>query len=141
VKAHRTFRTDRADVQTMNAGKAAKVASFMRDYRRVAVALGPIQWRLFFETGATNKRHPAKHLNSICGSAPVQMASSQVAEHLDSWVSNRANDFVDLVSHSSLSEKTRKALYDINTQKAWFWRRNVHLREKIKRDIGIRRAT
>jgi len=117
----RVFRTDRAG-QTMNAGKAQKVAGFMRDFRSVATAIGPIQWRLFFEKGATNARHPAKQLNSVCGAAPVQMASHQVAEQLDSWISNRANDFIDLVRHSSLPDETRKALYKVNRDKAWFSR-------------------
>jgi putative transposase len=88
------------------------------------------QWRLFFEQGATNKRYPAKHLNGVCGAVSVQMATRQVVEHLDSWISNRANEFVEIVSHSSLPDWVRKALCDVSAQRAWFRRGNVHLREK-----------
>ena len=125
MKPARILRTDRA-AQTMNVGKAEKVAGFMRAYRRVAVAIGSIQWRLFFENGATNGRHPAKHLNPVCGAAPVQMASAQVAEQLDSWVSNRANDFIDLVRNSSLTPENRKALYVVNRRQAWFSRKPIN---------------
>jgi putative transposase len=118
---HRTLRADRLR-HSMNAGKAAKLACFIRHYRQVAVALGRVQWRLFFETGVTNGRMPAKHLNSICGAAPVQMASAQVVEQLDGWVSNRANDFVDLVRGSTLPVETKKVLYAINRRRAWFFR-------------------
>ena len=121
----RVFRTDRAS-QTMNDGKAKKVADFMRDFRAVATAVGAVQWRLFFEKGATNGRYPAKHLNPICGAAPVQMASYQVVEQLDSWISNRANEFIDIVRYSSLPDETRKALYTINRRKAWFNREPIN---------------
>ena len=50
----------------MNAGKAEKINRFIRDFGRVAVAIGPGEWRLFFEHGATYGRAPAKHLNAIC---------------------------------------------------------------------------
>lgn len=119
--SRRILRADRLR-HSMNAGKADKVAQFIRDYRAVAVAIGPIQWRLFFEHGATNGRAPAKQLNHICGAAPVQMACAQAAEQIDSWISNRANDFVNLVRHSRLPAETRKALYAVNRRKAWFTR-------------------
>ena len=51
----------------MNAGKAEKINRFIRDFGRVAVAIGPGEWRLFFEHGATYGRAPAKHLNATCG--------------------------------------------------------------------------
>ena len=117
----RILRADRLR-HSMNAGKAQAVARFVRDYRQVAVAVGRAQWRLLFENGVTNGRAPAKHLNHVCGAAPVQMASAQVVEQLDSWISNRANDFVDLVRGSRLPDKTKKALYMINRRRAWFLR-------------------
>ena len=81
---------------------------FVADYRRLAVELGRVQWRRFFELGATNKYTAAKHLNAICGAAPVQMASFQVQEQLDSWLGNRANDFIDRVRHSSFRRPERR---------------------------------
>ena len=39
---------------------------------------------------------------------------------LESFISNRQNDFRDIVSASSLSDRQRKALYQINRRKLWF---------------------
>jgi len=60
----------------MNAGKAEKINRFIRDFGRVAVAIGPGEWRLFFEHGATYGRAPAKHLNAICGAAPLSASGT-----------------------------------------------------------------
>ena len=70
-----------------------------------------MQWRQFFERGVTNKYAAAKQLNGICGAAPVQMASFQVQEQIDSWLGNRANDFIDRVWHSTLPDAVRRRLY------------------------------
>jgi putative transposase len=106
----------------MNAGKERAVLDFIGDYRNVAVQVSRVQWRLFFEAGKTNKNEPAKFLNSVCGAAPVQMASYQVQEQIDSWLSNRANEFVDCVSGSKLPDEIKKQLYTINRRKLWFSR-------------------
>jgi putative transposase len=106
----------------MNAAKERFVLDFIGDYRDMAVQIGRVQWRLFFETGSTNKQASAKHLNAICGAAPVQMASYQVQEQIDGWVSNRANEFVDCVKDSSLPDAMRKQLYTVNRRQLWFSR-------------------
>jgi hypothetical protein len=69
----------RADIlrQSMNAAKLVTVLDFISDYRQLAAQVGRVPWRLFFESGGTNKYAPAKHLNGLCGAAPVQMASSR----------------------------------------------------------------
>jgi len=115
----RILRADRLE-QSMNIGKERRVAQFIRDYRSVAVQIGPRQWRLFFETGQINKNLPATDLNHICGAAPVQMATRQVVEQIKSWISNRANEFADIVRSSKLPPKLRKQLYAINRRRAWF---------------------
>jgi len=115
----RILRADRLE-QSMNLGKERRVAQFIRDYRSVAVQIGPRRWRLFFETGQINKNMPATDLNHICGAAPVQMASRQVVEQIKSWMSNRANEFADIVRGSKLPPDLRKQLYAINRRRAWF---------------------
>ena len=120
-KKHGPLRADTL-THSMNAAKQGFVLDFVRDYRDVAVQIGRAQWRLFFETGSTNKQAPAKHLNDVCGAAPVQMASYQVQEQIDGWVSNRANEFVDCVKGSKLSDATKKQLYTINRRQLWFGR-------------------
>jgi len=42
----------------MNAAKENFVLAFIQDYRDVAVRIGRVQWRLFFEAGSTDKRAP-----------------------------------------------------------------------------------
>jgi putative transposase len=109
----------------MNAAKESLVLDFVRDYRDVAVQVGRAQWRLFFETGSTNKQASAKHLTAICGATSVQMASYQVQEQIDGWVSNRANEFVDCVRGSNLPDASKKQLYTINRRQLWFSREAI----------------
>lgn len=127
MKAKRLMRTDRVP-HTMNAGKVDALLGFVRAYRVMACGVGRVQWRLFFEMGATNKYAPAKHLNGHCGAAAVQMASMQVQEQIDGWLSNRANEFREVVQHSSLSPEIRHQLHTINRRQAWFSREPVSLR-------------
>src|SRR5215472_10379075 len=96
MKSDRVLRADYLP-HSMNDGKKLRLAQFIRDYRLVTVQIGPRQWRLFFESGTTNKYLPATDLNQICGAASVQMATRQVVEQIKSWVSNRANEFADIV--------------------------------------------
>jgi putative transposase len=123
-KQHGPLRADTLR-QSMNGGKEAAVVDFIEDYRTLTVQLGHLQWRLFFETGRTNKNAPAKHLNGLCGAAPVQMASYQVQEQIDGWVSNRANEFVDCVRHCKLADTVKAQLYTINRKAAWFSRASI----------------
>ena len=123
-KRHGAIRADMLRVLP-NVGKKQAVLRFIADYRMLAVQIGRLQWRLVFETGGTNKYTPAKQLNHLCGAAAVQMASFQVQEQIDSWISNRANEFVDCVRHSKLEAETKKQLYKITRGKQWFSRENM----------------
>lgn len=120
-KKHGPMRADTLR-HSMNESKQAVVLGFIRDYRDLAVQVGRVQWRQFFEAGSTNKHAPAKHLNGLCGAAPVQMASYQVQEQIDGWVSNRANEFADCVRRSKLPDAAKVQLYALNRQQAWFSR-------------------
>ncbi len=120
-KKHGPLRADTLR-QSMNGGKEAVVLKFIGAYRELAVQVGRVQWRLFFETGSTNKNAPAKHLNGLCGAAPVQMASYQVQEQIDGWISNRANEFSECVRRSKLADETKAQLYTVNRKAAWFSR-------------------
>jgi putative transposase len=53
------------------------------------------------------------------------MASYQVQEQIDGWVSNRANEFVDCVRGSNLPDATKKQLYTINWRQLWFSREAI----------------
>ena len=120
-KTHGPLRADTV-AHSMNAAKESFVLDFIRAYRDVAVQIGRAQWRLLFETGSTDKQASAKHLNDICAAAPVQMASYQVQEQIDGWVSNRADEFGGCVRGSKLPDATNKQLCTTNRRRMWFSR-------------------
>ena len=126
-KRHGPLRADTLR-QSMNARKEAAVLRFIVDYRKLTAQLGREQWRLFFQAGATNKHASDKHLNALCGAAPVQMASYQVQEQIDGWVSNRANEFTECVSGSKLPPALKHQLHTINRQQAWFLRADLTMK-------------
>ncbi|TLX15893.1 hypothetical protein [Rhizobium sp. MHM7A] len=71
-------------------------------------------------------------LKAVLGAAEVQMVTGQVLGSLNSYISNRQNDFRQAVFGSCLSadeyETTRHALLVINKAKAWF---------NLKRELQI----
>lgn len=115
----------------MTAGKEARVRDLLAAYRKGAALLGREQWRLFFETGRFNKNYDVdkKTFASAIGAANrVQMCRWQVVGQLDTWLSNRANDFRETVNGSSLDPDTRHMLHVINRAGAWFTRKDVVMR-------------
>lgn len=105
--------------------KEDAVLDMLAAYRAGAVALADEQWRLFFETGRFNKFHDTDKVRfvSIIGAANrVQMARYQVVGVLQSWISNRANEFRDMVIASSLPSRVKHQLFVINLRKVWFSR-------------------
>ena len=108
---------------TMTAGKEAAVREMLAAYRAGAVMLGREQWRLFFQTGRFNKNfdRDKKTYATVIGAANrVQMCRYQVVGVLQSWISNRANAFRDIVTRSSLAPEVKHRLHVINKAKAWF---------------------
>lgn len=123
----------RTDLLTSNLTKSKEAAVFalLGAYRIGTVALAHEQWRLFFETGRFNKNHDTNKVRfvSIIGAANrVQMARYQVVGALRSWLSNRANDFGDVVSGSSLGDEVKHQLRVINLRKAWFSRLDLSMK-------------
>jgi putative transposase len=130
----------RADVlaSNMTATKAAVLRNVLHRHRAVAPMLGREQWRLFFETGAFNKQHDVDKVTfrAVTGNArQVQMARYQVAGQLQSWISNRANEFRDVVTTSTLAPEIKHALHTINVQQAWWCPGPVRMFEE-KRPTG-----
>ncbi|WP_073211981.1 RNA-guided endonuclease InsQ/TnpB family protein [Acidocella aminolytica] len=116
----------------MTAAKEAQVRAVLAAYRRGAVMLASEQWRLFFETGRFNKNHDKDKTTfaAVIGAANrVQMCRYQVVGQLDSWLSNRANDFRDVVTRSTLDPDTKHMLHLINRLGAWFSRHEIAMKE------------
>lgn len=114
----------------MTAGKEAAVREVLVAYRAGAVMLGREQWRLFFETGRFNKNFDKdkKTYAAVIGAANrVQMCRHQVVGALQSWVSNRSNEFRETVVRSSLSPETKHMLHVVNKAGACFCKGDVFM--------------
>lgn len=112
----------------LTASKAAAVREMLEAWRAGAVLLGREQWRLFFETGRFDKNFDQDKVTyaAVIGAANrVQMCRWQVVGILQSWVSNRANDFRDTVVRSSLPAETKYQLHVVNRAQAWFRRDDI----------------
>jgi len=115
----------------LTAGKQVAVLGLLRAYRQGSALLGREQWRLFFETGRFNKHHDVDKVTfaAVIGAANrVQMARYQVVGQLDSWLSNRANEFRDMVNASSLPSEVKHMLHTVNRMGAWFRRDDVAMK-------------
>ena len=116
----------------MTAAKEAQIRAALAAYRRGAAMLATEQWRLFFETGRFNKNHDKDKTTfaAVIGAANrVQMCRYQVVGQLDSWISNRANEFRDVVTRGTLDPDTKHMLHVINRLGAWFSCRDVAMKE------------
>ncbi len=116
----------------MTATKEAQVRAVLVAYRRGAVMLASEQWRLFFESGRFNKHHDKDKttFSAVIGAANrVQMCRYQVVGQLESWLSNRANEFRDVVTRSTLDPDTKHMLHVINRFGAWFSRREIAMKD------------
>jgi len=114
----------------LTVGKRAKVLELLDHYRAGAVLLGREQWRLFHETGRFDKNHDVDKTTfaSVIGAANrVQMCRWQVVGQLQSWISNRANEFRDTVNRSSLSPDVKRMLHVVNLRGAWFSRKELRM--------------
>ncbi len=127
----------------MNAGKERKVFDLLRAWRTCAVRVGREQWRLFFETGSLNKNHRSTNesdLAQIVGAANrLQMVRYQVAGILDSYLSNRQNEFSQIIECSSLPAETRHQLHFVNRWKAWFGREPLVMKDGAEIPQATRR--
>lgn len=119
TKPKAIYRTDLL-AQHMNAGKQAKVRCLMAAWRKSAVLQARVQWKLFFTEGKVNKYDKSKAGHGPVGGTFGQMVCWQVVGQLDSWISNRSNDFRDLVNSSSLAPDVKHQLHFINRWHAWY---------------------
>ena len=100
-----------------NAGKVAVIKKTLADYRCACQSLALVMWRTFFqETGAFANRLDCKAVTTCLSSRYTQTACVQVAGVLNSFLSNRKNDFTLVVARSNLSEVDKHILYTINRE-------------------------
>lgn len=120
TKRTATYRTDLLP-HGMNAVKERKVRSLLFAWRKVAVLQSREQWRLVFVSGQPSKRHDVSRTGyDVLGTSYGQMVRWQVVGQIESFLSNRSNDFRDLVNGSSLAPEVKHQLHFINRWQAWY---------------------
>ena len=117
-----------------NAGKAHAVRRLLEAWRDAAGAVAADQWRRFFRDGGFRKHLAAnaeaadpvvRAAKARIGAQRLQMVRHQVVGTLQSFISNRQNDFRRIVEASSLDAVTKHQLHTINVRQAWFETRAV----------------
>ncbi len=105
-----------------NKGKIARAADTVRAYRRSARHIGAAQWRYFYENCRFNEYLDIKHIKSVLSERYKQTCQSQVVGILNSFVSNRQNDFMSVIRNSSLGDDAKHRLFIINKLSLWHHR-------------------
>jgi putative transposase len=113
----RTYRVEHA----ANTGKQKAVIDVIRQYRATASAIASAQWQRFYkEARPFYKYLSIKHIHSLLSERYKQTCQCQVVSVLDSFISNRKNDFIRTVVRSSLSEQNKIQLLTINKYGLWY---------------------
>lgn len=81
---------------------------------------------------------PLAEMKSCLGAAQVQMLRGQVLGTLNSYLSNRQNDFTKTVYGSTIPAAQRHALFIVNRAKAWFDLNRPLLRDGERIDLTDR---
>ena len=126
----------------MNAGKEVAVRDLLRAWRRAADAVAADQWTRFFRDGRFQKNLSAAQeaappgvsaAKTEIGAQRLQMVRYQVVGTLTSFMSNRQNDFAEIVTrHEAFDDRTKHMLRVVNKTQAWFDRS----REIVMPDTG-----
>ena len=91
-----------------NKGKQMKVIKTERAYRDTAALIARDQWRCFYESARPfNKQCDIKHIGTQLSERFKQTCQYQVVGTLDSFISNRQNDFVYHIHRSAFNEDTK----------------------------------
>ncbi len=133
------YRTDLLP-HRMNAGKERKVRALLKAWRRAAVLQAREQWRLVFTTGRPSKRHDVSRTGyEELGTSYGQMVRWQVVGQIESWISNRSNEFRELVNASSLDPAVKHQLHFINRWQAWYDPKPLRMKDGTEIPVEMRR--
>jgi len=115
---------------SINIGKQKKVFEILSEYRSTGILLSKIISTIYMENGRFNKKLKIFLPESKISARYKQVIQYQVVGQLESYISNRQNEFVETVFNSSISEKILIELLYINKYKKWFLK-NIEMRKKI----------
>lgn len=119
-----------------NARKLKEVVKVIRAYRKLAESIAKEQWILFYRDGRFRKNWNIKHIPTMLSARYKQTCQYQVTGMLDSFISNRKNDFVSAVRCSSLDETLKHKLFIINV--FCMWQKTApftHLKSRLEIDL------
>lgn len=129
------YRAYKHKVDGANRDKLDRVFWIYSEYRRVAGILLRGHLRYFFENGTLHRSNLIyKPVETFLSERYKDVIDRQVRGMLQSYVSNRKNDFRKRVAKSSLSKEEKIMLYKINRTNGWFAKEN-HLARKIFKHI------
>ena len=103
-----------------NKRKEEKVKEMFQPYRRFAEEVSKAEWNHFFVTGRFSKYlDNLHHIPSVLTERQKQTCRDQAVGILESFISNRANDFKRIVFRSSLPQDIKLQLFYINKHHLW----------------------
>ncbi len=108
--------------QYANKGKQNKLLTLLKEYRKTAHKIAKYQWSVFFAEAKFDRYADIKHIQSKLSERYKQTCLWQVVSVLESWTSNLANRFRQIVINSTLPQERKKALLYLNSFKGWFLR-------------------
>lgn len=104
----------------MNQGKLKKLLRLLPVWRR-GLAYSLDRWiRELFEDGCLSTWQNAKSFPSCLSQRQWDSVSRQAKAALDSWLTNRQNDFRAIVASSTLDDALKHELHSINLRYAWY---------------------
>lgn len=104
-----------------NKNKTETILAMFEPYRDFAQDIAGVQWNHFFATGRFSKYiDNLHHIPSVLTERQKQTCRDQVVGILESFVSNRANDFKRIVFRSSLPQDIKLQLFYINKRHLWY---------------------
>ena len=121
----------------VNKGKQKIILSILKEYRKLAVKMAHRQWQAFYECGGVDKNLDIKALKTPLSERYKQTCQYQVVSVLKSFISNRQNEFVQIVHNTNLDNETKLRLFYINKYQQWFAQRvwiPVYEKKKKSRD-------
>src|SRR3989337_3895740 len=98
-----------------NKGKQVKAAATVMLYRSTAYIIAAAQWYRFYKEGKSFWNNlEIGHIPSLLSERYKQTCQYQVVSILNSFISNRQNDFTRMVYHSHLPEQIKIDLFTIH---------------------------
>jgi len=117
-----------------NQVKKDRILALIKAYRKTAKLVLNEQMKLLYTTSKLNKNHKLS-INTPLSARYLQTLQYQVVSMLNSYLSNRQNEFKDIVTNSSLNKEIKTQLYYINKYQKWFSNEVIIQKKKIDNTI------